>query len=44
MVTTVGQDTISAKRDLRDIFPKEFANRLLINEFITYILNNFFEK
>lgn len=44
MVTIVGQDTISAKRDLRDIFPKEFSNRLLINEFITYILNNFFEK
>ena len=44
MVTTVGQDIIKAKRDLRDIFPKEFANRLLINEFITYILNNFFEK
>lgn len=44
MVTTVGQDIITAKRDLRDIFPKEFANRLLINEFITYILNNFFEK
>lgn len=44
MVTIVGKDTISAKRDLRDIFPKEFANRLLINEFITYILNNFFEK
>ena len=44
MVTTVGQDVISAKRDLREIFPKEFANRLLINEFITYVLNNFFEK
>ncbi len=44
MVTIVGQDKISAKRDLRNIFPKEFANRLLINEFITYILNNFFEK
>lgn len=44
MVTTVGKDTISLKRNLKNIFPKEFTNRQLINEFITYILNNFFEK
>ena len=44
MVTVVGKDTITLKRNLKDIFPKEFSNRMLINQFITYILNNFFEK
>ena len=44
MYINVGQETITAKRDLSSIFPKEFSNRLLINQFIQYILNNFFEK
>lgn len=44
MIKTVGKDTISLKRNLKNIFPKEFTNRQLINQFITYILNNFFEK
>ena len=41
---TVGQELITAKRDLTEIFPAEFTNRKLINEYIQYILNNFFEK
>ena len=41
---TVGQEVITAKRDLTEIFPAEFTNRKLINEYIQYILNNFFEK
>jgi len=44
MITTVGKDSITLKRNLADIFPKEFSNRGLLNEFINYILNNFFEK
>lgn len=41
---TVGQETITAKRDLVEIFPPEFTNRKLINQYIQYILNNYFEK
>lgn len=44
MVTIVGKDTLTLKRDLKNIFPKEFSNRGLLNQFITYILNNFFEQ
>lgn len=44
MVTIVGKDVLTLKRDLKSIFPKEFSNRKLINQFITYILNNFFEQ
>jgi hypothetical protein len=44
MATIVGKDRISIKRDLKNIFPKEFANRQLIDKYITYILNHYFEK
>lgn len=44
MIVKVNKDTFFKKRDLKTIFPKEFSNRLLINQFITYVLNNFFEK
>ena len=32
------------KRDLKDIFPKEFVNRELISKFFDYIVNNFFQQ
>ena len=32
------------KRDLKEIFPKEFTGRELIGKFFDYVLNNFFEK
>lgn len=32
------------KRDLKDIFPKEFASRELISKFFDYIMNNFFQQ
>ena len=32
-----------ARRDLKEIFPKEFSNRTLIGKFIDYIMNNFFQ-
>ena len=32
------------KRDLKEIFPKEFTNRELIGKFFDYVMNNFFEK
>ena len=41
---TVGQEIITAKRDLSEIFPAEIVNRKLINQYIQYILNNFFEQ
>ena len=44
MFINVGEEKLTSKRDLTTIFPKEFSNRLLINQFIQYILNNFFEK
>ena len=44
MFINVGEERITSKRDLTSIFPKEFSNRLLINQFIQYILNNFFEQ
>lgn len=33
-----------ARRDLKEIFPKEFSNRTLIGKFIDYIMNNFFQS
>ena len=41
---TVGQEIITAKRNLSDIFPPELTNRRIFNEYIQYILNNYFEK
>ena len=32
-----------ARRDLKEIFPKEFSNRSLIGKFIDYIMNNFMQ-
>lgn len=32
------------KRDLKEIFPKEFTGRELIGKFFDYVMNNFFEK
>ena len=31
------------KRDLKELFPKEFTNRALIGKFFDYVMNNFFE-
>ena len=36
--------TLIVKRDLKQIFPKEFTSRELIGKFFDYIMNNFFEK
>jgi len=33
-----------ARRDIKEIFPKEFSNRSLIGRFIDYIMNNFFQS
>ena len=44
MIINLNEDTITAKKDLAQIFPHEFSNRWLINQFITYVLNHFFEK
>ena len=44
MIINVNEDKLFAKRNLQDIFPHEFANRWLIKQFITYVMNNFFEK
>lgn len=41
---TVGQETVTAKRDLSNIFPAEIVNRKILNQYIQYILNNFFEQ
>ena len=32
------------RRDLKEIFPKEFSNRELIGKFIDYVMNNFFQS
>ena len=32
------------KRDLKNIFPKEFTNRELIGKFFDYVMNNFFQS
>lgn len=32
------------KRDLKQLFPKEFTNRELIGKFFDYVMNNFFQK
>ena len=40
----VFKETIEKKRDLNNFYPKEFANRRLINQFNTYVTNNIFEK
>lgn len=44
MAIIVGEEITTAKRNLKNIFPKEFSNRLLVKEYISYVLNNFFEK
>jgi hypothetical protein len=43
-VIDLSKEKVVPKRDLRDIYPKEFSNRRLINEFTTYVTNNLFEK
>ena len=44
MIINVNEDTLFKKRDLQTIFPHEFSNRWLIKQFITYVMNHFFEK
>lgn len=35
---------IVIKKDLKNIFPKEFSNRTLIAKFMDYVVNNFFQN
>ena len=35
---------LTVQKDLKQIFPKEFANRELIGKFIDYVMNHFFQS
>lgn len=43
-IDTINSKKIIIKRDIKEIFPKEFVNRELISKFFDYIINNFFQQ